>query len=266
MFAWCLLQQGRISAGSRPPRQSGSAYRPGKFADATLLPAIKRAGGMDLVGIASPGGLHARHAAAKFGFAFASSSNADILKDRRINTVAILTPHDSHAQLDIQALQAGRHVFVEKPLAVTEAQLIALERHLRKEKAHLLTVGFNRRFSPLSRMLAEFFSGRLEPLHAHYRINAGYLPPDHWTQDPDQGGRILGEACHFVDLITFLIGSPPTAVCAHALPDHGKYREDNVSMTFTFPDGSIGVVDYLANGDASFPKEKLDVFCAGKSC
>jgi predicted dehydrogenase/threonine dehydrogenase-like Zn-dependent dehydrogenase len=236
----------------------------GKFADATLLPAIKRAGGMDLVGIASPGGLHARHAAGKFGFAFASSSNADILKDRRINTVAILTPHDSHAQLAIQALQAGRHVFVEKPLAVTDAQLAALERHLRKEKAHLLTVGFNRRFSPLSRMLAEFLSGRLEPLHAHYRISAGYLPPDHWTQDPDQGGRILGEACHFVDLITFLVGAPPTAVSAHALPDLGRYREDNVSMTFTFPDGSIGVVDYLANGDASFPKEKLDVFCAGK--
>ncbi len=125
-------------------------------------------------------------------------------------------------------------------------------------------VGFNRRFAPLARMLAENFSGRLESLHAHYRVNAGFLPLNHWAQDPDQGGRIVGEACHFVDLITFLVGAPPLTVDAHALPDGGKYREDNVSMTFTFPDGSVGVVDYLANGDSSLPKERLEVFCSGK--
>jgi predicted dehydrogenase len=102
-------------------------------------------------------------------------------------------------------------------------------------------------------------------MHVHYRVNAGYLPSSHWTQDADiGGGRIIGEACHFVDFITFLIGSPPVSVTAHALPDNGKYHEDNVNMTFTFPDGSIGVVDYLANGDRSFPKERVEVFCGGK--
>ena len=236
----------------------------GKFADATLLPAIKKAGGIDLVGIASAGGLHARHAAKKFGFAFGASANQEILKDRRINTVAILTRHDSHARLVIEALQAGKHVFVEKPLAINADQVSALERQLRRQNSRLVMVGFNRRFSPLALMMAGFLAGRPEPLHAHYRVNAGYLPPDHWTQDPLLGGRIIGEACHFVDLITSLVGAAPIAVSAHALPDGGKYHEDNVSMTFTFPDGSIGVVDYLANGDASFPKERLDVFCAGK--
>jgi predicted dehydrogenase len=101
-------------------------------------------------------------------------------------------------------------------------------------------------------------------MYLHYRINAGYLPLNHWTQDPNLGGgRIIGEACHFIDLISFLVGESPVSVVAHALPNEGKYREDNVSMTFTFPDGSIGVVDYLANGDKSHPKERLEVFCEG---
>jgi predicted dehydrogenase len=102
-------------------------------------------------------------------------------------------------------------------------------------------------------------------LHVRYRINAGYIPLNHWTQDPNVGGgRIIGEGCHFIDLITFLVGAAPVSVTAHALPDGGKYREDNVSMTFTFPDGSLGVVDYLANGDKSFPKERVEVFCGGQ--
>ena len=236
----------------------------GKFADATLLPAIKRAGGIEFVGIASSGGLHARHAAEKFGFSFAASSNEEILKDRRINTVAVLTRHDSHSALAVEALARGKHVFVEKPLAVNSGQLAAIEKQLRKAGKGVLMIGFNRRFSPLAVMLASFLSGRTEPLHAHYRINAGYLPLDHWVQDPALGGRLIGEACHFLDLITFLVGDAPASVSAHALPDNGRYREDNASMTFTFPDGSIGVVDYLSNGDPSFPKERLDVFCGGK--
>ena len=236
----------------------------GNFASATLLPAIRKAGGIDLVGIASPGGLHARHAAAKFGFAFAASDLDDVLKDKRINTIAILTRHDSHAELVVRALKAGRNVFVEKPLAITSEQLESIGRQLRRKNTGILMVGFNRRFAPLARMLSEYFAGRLESIHAHYRVNAGYLPPDHWAQDPAQGGRIIGEACHFVDLITFLVGAAPVTVDAHALPDGGKYREDNVSMTFTFPDGSIGVVDYLANGDTSLSKERLEVFCSGK--
>jgi predicted dehydrogenase/threonine dehydrogenase-like Zn-dependent dehydrogenase len=236
----------------------------GNFANATLLPAIQTAGGIELVGIASAGGLHAQHTAKKFGFAFAASSPDDVLKDARVNTVAILTRHDSHVDLAVKALRAGKHVFVEKPLAINDDQLSAVSRQLRRGGKSLLTVGFNRRFSPLGRILAAFLAGRIEPMHASYRVNAGYLPLDHWTQDPELGGRIVGEACHFVDFLTFLVGAVPTSVSALALPDRGKYREDNVSMTFAFPDGSVGVVDYLANGDKSFPKERLEVFCAEK--
>ena len=102
-------------------------------------------------------------------------------------------------------------------------------------------------------------------MHIHYRVNAGAIPLNHWTQDPEiGGGRIIGEGCHFVDFITYLVGAAPVSVIAHALPNNGKYREDNVSVTFTFPDGSIGVVDYLANGDKSFPKERVEVFCGGQ--
>jgi len=237
----------------------------GLFANATLLPALKKVEGLELVGIASAGGLHAQHSAKKFGFAYACSADEQILSDPDINTVAILTRHDSHADLGVKALQAGKHVFVEKPLAINNEQLSAVSDQLSVGSAQLLTVGFNRRFAPLAQSLDSFLSSRSEPLYAHYRVNAGYLPPTHWTQEPEQGGgRIIGEACHFVDFITFLVGSAPLSVSAHALPDDDKYHEDNVSMTFTFADGSIGVVDYLANGDRSMPKERVEVFCAGR--
>jgi predicted dehydrogenase len=108
-------------------------------------------------------------------------------------------------------------------------------------------------------------SNRNEAMHIHYRVNAGYIPRNHWTQDPEVGGgRIIGEGCHFVDFLTFLVGAAPESVSAQALPDGGKYSEDNLSMAFSFPNGSLGVVDYLANGDKSFPKERIEVFCGGK--
>ncbi len=237
----------------------------GLYANATLLPAIKNIKGIELIGIASAGGLHAQHSGKKFGFQYATSSDEEIINDPNINTVAILTRHDTHADLVIKALKAGKNVFVEKPLAVDGKQLTAVSKALSTANRQLLTVGFNRRFAPLAQPLSAFCQDRKEPLYAHYRINAGYLPLNHWTQNPEQGGgRIIGEACHFIDFITFLVGAPPVSVTAHALPDGGKYREDNVSMTLTFPDGSIGVVDYLANGDKSFPKERLEVFCVGR--
>ncbi|PWB69706.1 MAG: hypothetical protein C3F07_18710 [Anaerolineales bacterium] len=237
----------------------------GLFANSVLLPTIKKVDGIQLVGIASAGGLHAQHSGKKFGFQYATSSDDEIINDPKINTVAILTRHDSHAELVVKALKAGKHVFVEKPLAINNSQLLAISKQLKVNSRALLTVGFNRRFAPLAQTLKSQVSGLNEPMHVHYRVNAGPIPLNHWTQDPEiGGGRIIGEACHFIDLITSLVGAPPVSVTAHALPDGGKYREDNVSMTFTFPDGSIGVVDYLANGDKSFPKERVEVFCEGK--
>ncbi len=245
----------------------------GLFANSVLLPSIKRAGDIELVGIASSGGLHAQHSGKKFGFHYATSDDDEIINDPNINTVAILTRHDTHAELVVQALKAGKHVFVEKPLAINSKQLEQINKLLLSNLQSFLTVGFNRRFSPLSQSLSSFFFQRTEPMYVHYRVNAGAIPLDHWTQDAEiGGGRIIGEGCHFVDFITFLVGAAPVSVTAHALPDNGaalsvskgKYREDNVSMTFTFPDGSIGIVDYLANGDKSFPKERVEVFCGGQ--
>lgn len=237
----------------------------GLFANATLLPAIRRLKDIELVGIASAGGLHARHSGLKFAFAYATSDDQQILDDEQINTVAILTRHDIHAGLVVRALQANKHVFVEKPLAVTMDQLADVEKSAFLQTSRILTVGYNRRFAPLAVELASFLANRTEPLHVHYRINAGYIPLNHWTQNLEQGGgRIIGEACHFVDFLTFLAGGAPVAVTAHSLPDNGKYNQDNLSMTFSFPDGSVGVVDYLASGDRSFPKERLEVFCAGR--
>jgi predicted dehydrogenase/threonine dehydrogenase-like Zn-dependent dehydrogenase len=237
----------------------------GLFANSVLLPAIQKAGDIELVGIASSGGVHAGHAGRKFGFSYATSEDDQVINDPNVNTVAILTRHNTHAELVVKALQAGKHVFVEKPLAINREQLEEISEQLQKSGSCLLTVGFNRRFSPFARQLSDLYKSRNEPMHVHYRVNAGAIPLNHWTQDPEiGGGRIIGEGCHFVDFITYLVGAAPVSVTAHALPNNGKYREDNVSMTFSFPDGSIGVVDYLANGDKSFPKERVEVFCGGR--
>ena len=155
----------------------------GLFANATLLPAIKKLKDIELVGIASAGGLHAQHSGSKFGFAYAASSDEELLNDPKINTIAILTRHATHAGLVIRALGAHKHVFVEKPLAITPAELDEVLAALSTADTLLLT-GFNRRFAPLAGELAGFLSDRAEPLHAHYRINAGYIPLTHWTQDP----------------------------------------------------------------------------------
>ncbi|GAB4569362.1 MAG: bi-domain-containing oxidoreductase [Anaerolineales bacterium] len=236
----------------------------GLFANSTLLPVLKNNKDFELIGIASSGGLHAQHSGKKFGFQYAASSEDEVINDPKVNTVAILTRHDTHADLVVKALKAGKNVFVEKPLAINSSQLSVISKQLKTNTQSLITVGFNRRFAPLIQNLKSSIVNRNEPLHAHYRVNAGFIPANHWTQDEAiGGGRIIGEACHFIDLITYLVGALPVRVSAHALPNNGKYKEDNVSMTFTFADGSIGVVDYLANGDKSMPKERLEVFCGG---
>jgi predicted dehydrogenase/threonine dehydrogenase-like Zn-dependent dehydrogenase len=242
----------------------------GNFANAVLLPAIKRVEGIELVGIASASGVSAQHAAKRFGIHYAVSDETHILSDAQVNTVAILTRHHLHARQVVAALSAGKHVFCEKPLAINEQELTQVQNILMKkpqpdQAKPLLMVGFNRRFAPLAQQLKAFLDDRKEPLLAHYRVNAGYLPLTHWLHDPAQGGgRIIGEGCHFIDFLTFLVGEPPLTVRATGLPDGGRYREDNVTLTFTFADGSLGMVTYLANGDKSFAKERIELFCAGK--
>jgi predicted dehydrogenase/threonine dehydrogenase-like Zn-dependent dehydrogenase len=248
----------------------------GNFANAVLLPAVKRVQDVDLVAIASGAGLNAQHAAKKFGFQYVAKDEIEILDDPSINTVAILTRHHLHAAQVIDALEAGKNVFCEKPLAINKQELTKISEVFKETMGKSgndeasptspqLMVGFNRRFAPLARKLFDFTSKRQEPLVAYYRVNAGFLPLDHWLHDPEQGGgRIIGEACHFVDFLTFLIGSPPTSVQAQSLPDLGRYHQDNAVMTFAFPDGSLGTVSYLANGDKTFPKEWVEVFVGGR--
>ena len=237
----------------------------GNYASAVFLPILHSVPGVIPIGIVSAAGLNARHAAQKFGYTFASSDEKDVLENPEINLVTILTRHSVHTRQTLEALRHGKHVYCEKPLAINAEQLAELEAALNNEDLPLLMAGFNRRFAPFAVELARFFANRSEPFNAHYRINAGYIPLNHWTQDPAVGGgRMIGEGCHFVDFLTFLAGAAPVRVSAHALPDGGRYAQDNGEFTFTFPDGSLGTVTYLANGDKSFAKERVEVFCQGR--
>ena len=263
----CRTADAPISPALAPTPLTLGVLGAGGFASAVMLPLLKKIPGVTLVGVASASGLSAQHAAHKFGFRYATSDEAHILDDPQINSVAIFTRHHLHARQVIAALKAGKHVFCEKPLAITkeELSLIAKNYALIPHPRPLLTVGFNRRFAPLAQRLVAFLAARTEPLVAHYRVNAGYLPLNHWLHDAEQGGgRIIGDGCHFIDFLTFLVGAPPVSVIAQGLPDAGRYREDNVVLTFTFPDGSVGTVTYLANGDKAFPKEQVEVFCGGR--
>jgi predicted dehydrogenase len=178
----------------------------------------------------------------------------------------VLTRHQHHARQVLAALKAGRNVYCEKPLAMTTEDLDAIFTELKNGSAGMLSVGFNRRFSPLSIRLKSFLSACNEPFMATYRVNAGFIPATHWTHDPAQGGgRIVGEGCHFIDYMVFLAGATPVKVDAEALPDSGRYHSDNVQISLKFPNGSLAQVIYLANGDKGLPKERLEVHSGGQS-
>jgi predicted dehydrogenase/threonine dehydrogenase-like Zn-dependent dehydrogenase len=259
----------KIEIGSiHPPKDHNlvlGVVGAGNYANAVFLPAIKKTGGVQLAGVASASGLSAQHTARKFGFSFASSSTDDVLTNSEINLVAILTRHQSHAKFSLLALANGKHVYCEKPLAIQKSELDEVAEYIKAEEHPYLTVGFNRRFAPMAVALKSFFQNCTEPFFVNYRINAGFIPPDHWLHNPAQGGgRLVGEACHFIDFVCFLTGQTPEKVSASCLPDLGKYSRDNFLITIIFKDGSIGTVTYLANGNKRFPKEYVEVFNGGK--
>jgi predicted dehydrogenase/threonine dehydrogenase-like Zn-dependent dehydrogenase len=236
----------------------------GSFATGTLLPAMQKVNGIELVGVCTATGVSAQHVAQKFGFHYATTDEKQILDDPEVNTVVIATRHHLHARQVIAALKAGKHVFCEKPLALNEEELREIVETYQKSPANRLMVGFNRRFAPMARKLRNFLAQVEEPLVMHYRVNAGYIPPDHWVHDPTEGGgRIIGEVCHFIDFLTFLAGSLPTQVYARALPNNDRYRDDNLVITLDFANGSLGTITYVANGDKAFPKERVEVFAGG---
>ncbi|NPV77211.1 MAG: Gfo/Idh/MocA family oxidoreductase [Anaerolineae bacterium] len=237
----------------------------GNYARAVFLPVISKTSQIHKHSIASASGLSAVHSARKYGFQYALSDENEVLNASEINVVAILTRHNQHARQVCTALNNGKHVYCEKPLAINKSQLDEIFQTLDRPGAPLLTVGFNRRFAPLSIRLEQFTRESAEPLNISYRVNAGFLPESHWLHDPQEGGgRIIGEACHFIDYMIFLVGELPTKVIAQSLPDAGKYHQDNVTVLLSFPNGSLGTLHYLANGDKSFPKERIEVFSGGK--
>jgi predicted dehydrogenase len=237
----------------------------GNFATATLLPALKKAGGFRLTGIASARGPSAHHAAGKFGFGFSASSEDEILSDPSTDIVAILTRHDLHARQIVAALKAGKHVFCEKPPCLDEDELKAIVR-VAEASDRLVALGYNRRFAPMMVQALEHMAGAGEPLTAQIRVNGAAIPLTHWIHDPAVGGgRIVGEVCHFVDLAAFLTGSVPVKVHARGVPDGGRYREDNVVLTLTMSDGSVVGIAYVASGDRALGKERFELFGGGRA-
>jgi len=240
----------------------------GGYTTQVLLPALARTAARRET-IVSRGGASAAHAGRRFGFARASTRTGTVLDDPAINAVIITTRHDTHADLVIAALDRGKHVFVEKPLAVTPEQLDKVEAayralHAEGRRRPILTVGFNRRFAPQVVRMRQLLAAAAAPRTMVMTVNAGALPPGHWTRDPVVGGgRIIGEACHFVDLLRHLAGHPIRDVQAIRPSDTSGAGGDGMTISLAFEDGSIGTVHYVTSGHRGFPKERLDVFCAG---
>ncbi|NQX97264.1 MAG: Gfo/Idh/MocA family oxidoreductase [Flavobacteriales bacterium] len=232
----------------------------GSFAQNFLLPNLKNE---NLINVATARATTARNAADKFGFDGCTGNADEVINDDKINTIFIATPHNLHANYVIKALQANKNVFVEKPLSLTKEELEEIAAAESKSSAQVM-VGFNRRFAPLVVALKKELNDSL-PKAINYRINAGKLPADHWTQDPKVGGgRIIGEACHFIDLCAFIADSPITKVEANALKAANNLL-DTVSISLAFENGSVASISYFSNGSKALNKEYLEVFCGGKS-
>jgi predicted dehydrogenase/threonine dehydrogenase-like Zn-dependent dehydrogenase len=237
----------------------------GSFATSVLLPAIEHVSGVRIVRTVSGRGLSARHAADKFGAAGVAASLDEVLSMPDVDAVVIATRHDAHAPMAARALSAGRDVFLEKPAAVDDEQLATLGESVRTSGARLM-VGFNRRFAPFARAVRDAFAGRLTGLVMCARINAGRVPSGSWVVDAEEGGgRVVGEVCHFIDLLSYWANAHPVRVTAHAIgPQGGWDRADNLVIGLTFADGSVGTIVYSAMGDPSVSKERYEVLCEGK--
>lgn len=242
----------------------------GNFAGATLIPMFAQEGGFQFTGLSSAGGPAARTLAGRHKFAFTATDFHEVLADRNTDAVAIATRHHQHIPMGLASLKAGKHVFIEKPLAISDEQLEEwLEGiELLGSEAPIWTVGFNRRFSPGAEMLRGAFEKVAGPKCVTIRFNAGRIPDDHWIHDPEiGGGRIIGEACHAIDLATFLIGAAPVRVQATGAFSNGRPipTEDDVSMVFRHADGSVSTVLYTSGGDRATGKERVEIFGGGMS-
>jgi len=252
----------------------------GNFAKMTMGPALAKTHARLKYVSARTNGAAARHIAEKYGFENATTDLEVIWNDAEVNTVFITTGHNSHAALVQKALESGKHVFVEKPLCLTTKELTTIittysgtpypQPHNHITHNHIphtpiLFVGFNRRFSPHIQKIKELLAGRGEPLAMNFTCNAGIIPPDVWVHDPETGGgRIIGEACHFIDLLSYIAGSPVVSVAAFQMEKGVAVKQDKMSIALGFADGSVGTVNYFGNGSKQYPKESMEIFSEGR--
>lgn len=247
----------------------------GNYASRVLIPAFTKTNAV-MHTLVTSNGINSVVHGKKLGFIKASTDPNHVFNDPDINTVVIVTQHDSHAKYAKEALQSGKNVWVEKPLAL-DLEGLSMVKDAYREANSLtnnsqnkpqLMVGFNRRFSPHIKKMHELLANLDVPKTLIITVNAGFIPNDHWTQNPDVGGgRIIGECCHFIDLLRFLVGKKIVSICGSAMSrgQSGQIMTDNSSITLGFDDGSVGTILYLANGPSSFPKERVEVFADGKA-
>ena len=258
-----VLKTGKTSVGKTSNQPAVAFIGAGGFTTRMLLPLLPKQAIRKT--IVSSTGVSASHAGQKFGFENVSSDSSAAMADPEIDAVFITTPHNSHAAMVCEALEAGKHVFVEKPLAMNHEELEQVAESMQRHPEQILMVGFNRRFSPHSVEIKKWLASNPGPKSIVLTINAGAIPADHWTQDLKiGGGRIIGEGCHFIDLARFFADSP--IVSHHAVPMCGSDGRlgDTVSIQLGFADGSIATIHYLANGSKDFPKERIEIFSGGK--
>jgi predicted dehydrogenase len=232
-----------------------------------LLPHLKDRAGVSLRWVCTGTGISATALADRFSIAGRTTDHRQVLADAAVNAVLIGTRHDSHARLVVESLAAGKHVFVEKPLCLTEAELEEVSAAVAAAPAQRLMVGFNRRYSPHGVKARAFFAAGREPIVMSYRVNAGAIPREHWAQDPQSGGgRLIGEGCHFLDFMQFVCGSPPVSVRGSAIGRHSSgITDDQCILTFRFANGSVGTLIYAAGGDKALAKERFEAFGAGRA-
>lgn len=241
----------------------------GQFGKAVLLPALMGTKGFSVIGVASAGGISAESVRGRYDAGFATTDATKVLDSPDVEAVVVATRHDSHGRYVVEALRRDKHVFVEKPLCLTPEELAEIEEVAERSRG-TVTVGFNRRFSPLLIKMRDHFRGRQEPMALSYRVNAGRIPlngKQSWVHDPMVGGgRIMGEVCHFVDAMQAVVQARPLFVSAFAVnTNRGDLANDDVvTITIKFEDGSLGTIHYWANGDKSHPKERFEIFCQEK--
>jgi predicted dehydrogenase/threonine dehydrogenase-like Zn-dependent dehydrogenase len=261
------LRQSKTAASSKHVRVA--VVGAGNFAHGTHLPnLIKLRDQFQIRSVMSRTGSNARAAAIQFGAHYATTQFEEVLNDPEVDLVLIATRHDLHAPMALQALSAGKHVLVEKPLALNQTELDEITSFFasRGESAPMLMTGYNRRFSPAIVAACRAFEGRSSPLIVNYRMNAGYIPLDHWVHGPEGGGRNIGEACHVYDLFNCLTGARPERVQASAISRASRHwaRNDNFAATIRYSDGSVCTLTYTALGSKAYAKERMELFCDGK--